>query len=78
MQSQRIAHQREMLQLLDPQRQLERGWSLTRDEGGRIVRSSASLRRGERLVTTFAEGSAGSVVDEIRRPPDPASDGGLP
>ena len=53
------------------------GWSLTRDETGKIVRSSASLRRGSRLVTTFAEGSAVSVVDEVLDPaaPDPPESG---
>ena len=50
-QAQLIAHKRELLQLLDPSHQLRRGWSLT---------------RGEKLVTTFAEGSAVLVVDEIR------------
>ena len=69
---QHVAHQREVLQLLDPRRQLERGWTLTRDEGGRIVRSSASVRPGGRLITTFAEGSAGSIVDEITMPGDAA------
>lgn len=67
-QAQQIAHRRELLQLLNPRHQLERGWSLTRDERGRVVRSLASLRLGERLITTFADGSAGSVVDEIRPP----------
>ena len=67
-QAQQIAHRRELLQLLNPRHQLERGWSLTRDESGRVVRSLASLRLGERLITTFADGSAGSVVDEIRPP----------
>jgi len=75
-QTQRVAHQRAVLQLLNPQRQLERGWSLTRDRGGRIVRSSATLHRGVTLVTTFAEGSATSVVEEVRAPiENGASDG---
>jgi len=78
-QAQRVAHQRELLKLFDPRRQLERGWTLTRDEAGRIVRSSASLRPGERLTTTFAKGSASSVVDEIRPPAGAvANDGGIP
>ena len=77
-QAQRIAHQRELLQLLDPRRQLERGWTLTRDEQGRIVRSSSSLRSGERLITTFAQGSARSVIDDVRLPGEPApNDGGI-
>ena len=74
-QAQHVAHRRELLQLLDPKHQLERGWSLTRDEGGRVVRSSVTLRRGERLVTTFAEGSAASIVEEIRPPAPPGAQG---
>jgi exodeoxyribonuclease VII large subunit len=84
-QAQKIAHRRELLQLLDPRHQLERGWSLTRDESGRVVRSLYSLRVGERLITTFADGSASSVVDEIRPPDrsatvnaDEVNDGGVP
>jgi len=76
-QAQLVAHRQDMLRLFEPRRQLERGWSLTRDESGRIVRSSASLQMGTRLMTTFAEGSVGSVVDEIRSEPEKApSDGG--
>ncbi|MGO9962178.1 MAG: exodeoxyribonuclease VII large subunit [Acidimicrobiales bacterium] len=83
-QAQRIAHRRELLQLLDPRHQLARGWSLTRDESGRVVRSSGMLRVGERLTTTFADGSASSTVEEIRPADqsavnaDEANDGGMP
>ena len=83
--AQHIAHRRELLQLLSPRHQLERGWSLTRGEDGRVVRSSSGLRRGERLITTFADGSASSVVDEVRLAGNPgatgdelANDGGNP
>ncbi len=80
--AQRVSHQHELLQLLAPRHQLERGWSLTRDEQGRVVRSSAALRRGDRLVTTFADGSAASVVEETERAAvelegAPANDGGI-
>jgi exodeoxyribonuclease VII large subunit len=67
-QAQQVAHRRELLGLLDPKRQLERGWSLTRDASGKVVRTSASLHRGERLTTTFAKGSAVSVVEELHEP----------
>jgi exodeoxyribonuclease VII large subunit len=84
-QAQQIAHRRELLQLLDPRHQLERGWTLTRDESGNAVRSLACLRLGERLITTFADGSVGSVVDEIRPQTrsaptngETANDGGTP
>ena len=84
-QAQLIAHRRELLQVLNPRHQLERGWSLTRDEGGRVVRSVASLAVGARLVTTFADGTAGSVVDQVGASVPPATvaggaanDGGIP
>jgi exodeoxyribonuclease VII large subunit len=83
--AQQIAHRRELLQLLNPRHQLERGWSLTRDESGSVVRSLACLHLGERLITTFADGSASSVVDDIRPPVqsaaingETANDGGIP
>jgi exodeoxyribonuclease VII large subunit len=65
-QAQLLAHKRELLQVLDPSHQLQRGWSLTRGADGRLVRSAGELRRGEKLVTSFAEGSAVSVIDEVR------------
>jgi len=82
-QAQHVAHQRELLQLLDPRHQLERGWSLTRDESGHVVRSSEALARGDRLLTTFADGTATSVVEQTtsratRPDRDAANDGGIP
>ena len=81
-QAQLVSHKRELLQLLDPKHQLQRGWSLTRDKNGKVVRSSASLSRGERVTTTFAEGSVVSVVEEIKQPHrcpsnDGTNDGGI-
>lgn len=81
-QAQLVSHKRELLQLLDPRHQLQRGWSLTRDETGKVVRSSASLSPGDKVTTTFAEGSAVSVVNEIKLPAlgridDTTNDGGI-
>ena len=56
----------QVLRAYDPRRQLERGWSLTRDPQGRLVRSVAGLHEGIRLVTRFADGEAGVVVAEVR------------
>ncbi|HEX9992661.1 MAG TPA: exodeoxyribonuclease VII large subunit [Acidimicrobiales bacterium] len=50
---------------LDPAKALARGWSITRDADGRVVRSVAALAPGDRLVTTFADGSAASRVEEV-------------
>jgi exodeoxyribonuclease VII large subunit len=48
---------------LDPQAVLERGYSIVRDDAGRIVRRSADVATGERVGITFAEGSASARVE---------------
>jgi exodeoxyribonuclease VII large subunit len=49
---------------VDPARTLARGWSVTRDADGRIVRSIADVRAGAQLVTTVNDGALRSTVDE--------------
>jgi exodeoxyribonuclease VII large subunit len=48
---------------LDPARTLARGWSITRDARGRVVRSATDVQPGDRLTTTVAEGRVHSTVD---------------
>jgi exodeoxyribonuclease VII large subunit len=48
---------------LDPRRTLARGWSITRDADGRVVRSAATVAPGDTLVTTLADGAVRSTVD---------------
>lgn len=48
---------------LNPQRVLERGYSITQTDGGGIVRDSAALAVGEPLRITFARGWAGVKVE---------------
>ena len=48
--------------LLDPVQVMRRGWSITRDAGGRVVRDAASLREGDAIVTTVAAGEIASTV----------------
>jgi exodeoxyribonuclease VII large subunit len=52
------------VRLLDPEHTMARGWSITRDADGNIVRSADSLAAGATLITTFAKGSARSRVEE--------------
>jgi exodeoxyribonuclease VII large subunit len=47
----------------DPARVLARGWSITRDGDGRVVRSSGDLAPGAALVTTLVDGDVRSTVD---------------
>lgn len=51
------------LDLLDPGSPLKRGYSLTLDSCGRIVRSSAAVKPGDELTTRLGEGR---VVSSVR------------
>jgi exodeoxyribonuclease VII large subunit len=55
------------LRALDPTRVLDRGYTITRDRDGRVVKRAAPLSTGDRLVTEFADGTAASVVHEVDR-----------
>jgi exodeoxyribonuclease VII large subunit len=48
---------------LDPRAVLERGYSIVRDEAGRIVRRSREVASGDRVDITFAEGGASARVE---------------
>jgi len=57
-----LARLKASLASLDPQAVLGRGYSLTRDAQGEVVRDAARLRIGERLTTTLAKGWVASEV----------------
>ena len=68
---------RRLLAAYDVDRQLERGYTLTFDDDGRLVRGVEGLRAGSVLVTRFADGSARSAVDTIdHAAPQVAAGGG--
>lgn len=53
------------LELLAPQRTLERGYSILRDEQGTIIRHTGQLRPPQRLSLMLAEGSARMEISHI-------------
>ena len=53
---------------LNPQRMLERGYSITQTADGGIVRDSALLQSGQALRLTFARGSAEAEVKSAIAP----------
>jgi exodeoxyribonuclease VII large subunit len=61
-----VRARRELLGAFDPQRQLERGWTMTRDAQGRPVRSVDGLAAGARLVTVLVDGQVESTVNAVR------------
>ena len=77
-QTQEVHRRQQVLGAYDPRRQLERGWSLTRDSSGRLVRSVAELSVGDRLTTRLADGEAVSRVESaIVTVPSMRPDGGV-
>jgi exodeoxyribonuclease VII large subunit len=50
---------------LDPAVQLARGWTITRNSAGDIVRSTTDLAPGDTLTTSLIDGQATSVVDTV-------------
>ena len=61
---------RRLLGAYDYQRQLERGYSVTRGPDGSVLRSTAGVAAGTRLVTRLADGELASTV-EAAAPPQP-------
>jgi exodeoxyribonuclease VII large subunit len=58
----RISHRRSLLSAYDYQRQLDRGYSVTRDAAGAVVRSVGAAPAGAQLETEVADGRFASVV----------------
>lgn len=56
---------RAQVSALDPVRQLQRGYTLTKDTAGRLIRSTADLKEGEEIMTSFADGEASSTVFRV-------------
>ncbi len=58
----RLKHLDDKVRLLDPARLLERGYTLTLDASGRLLRAAGALQPGDRLRTRFADGHVDSTV----------------
>ena len=54
------------VRLLDPVHTMARGWSITRTADGRTVRDAAQVQPGDEIITTFANGTARSRVEETQ------------
>ena len=61
---QRVEGMREAVRLLDPDRIMARGFSITRKDGQALT-DAALLHEGDELVTTFARGRVRSIVNSI-------------
>ncbi|MGA2838047.1 MAG: exodeoxyribonuclease VII large subunit [Acidimicrobiales bacterium] len=61
----RAVQRRRLLGAYDYQRQLERGYSVTRDDSGTVLRSVAGIAPGAALVTQLADGTVASSVTGV-------------
>lgn len=61
--AQEVGRLRTQLRTLNPLAVLGRGYSITRDAQGRILRSAAAVKPGDRVRTMLSEGEFGSVVE---------------
>jgi exodeoxyribonuclease VII large subunit len=69
----RVAEIANFLRLLGPRQTLERGYSITLDANGSVLRSVKVLKVGDRIRTILADGEADSVAEELRQPENLAS-----
>jgi len=65
----RLVGVRQLLRAYDIERQLERGYSLTTDADGHVVRTVAACGPAIDCSPGFADGSTASVVDEVTKTP---------
>ena len=59
----RLNHLRGLLRTLGPESAFQRGFSITTDANGKIIRSAASLKSGDLLKTRFYDGETTSRVE---------------
>jgi exodeoxyribonuclease VII large subunit len=64
---QAVASQRKLVAAYDVEQQLRRGYTLTTDADGRLLRHASAVRTGDLLVTRFADGTA---VSRAEAPPN--------
>lgn len=61
---QRLQHRAELLNNLSPLNTLQRGYAITRTEGGRVISHIAELKAGQDIRITYADGEATAKVIE--------------
>lgn len=64
-QSQKLMMHAASVRLLDPVTTMARGWSITRDSSGNVLRSISEIKKGDTVVTALADGSITSTVEGV-------------
>jgi exodeoxyribonuclease VII large subunit len=58
----RVAHLAGVLRVLSPDATLARGYTITTDAAGKLLRSAAKARTGQKMRTRFPDGTVDSEV----------------
>jgi len=61
----RVTELANVIRLLGPQQTLERGYSITLDVKGNVIRSVQDMATGDSIQTKLTDGTAKSVVEEV-------------
>lgn len=64
-QTQKLIMHAASVRLLDPATTMARGWSITRDSSGNVVRSISDIKKGDTVVTVLVDGSITSTVEGV-------------
>ncbi len=64
-QTQKLMMHAASVHLLDPATTMARGWSITRDSSGNVVRSISDIKKGDTVVTALADGRFTSTVEGV-------------
>jgi len=63
----KINHYEKMIGVIDPQNTLKRGFSITKDPKGKVLRSMTGLKLGDLIETSLADGVIHSKVQAIKK-----------
>ena len=64
---QRLAHYQKLMAMADPVHILRRGFSVTRNANGAVVKSVSEIKAQQKLFTALADGTIQSRVEEITK-----------
>ena len=57
---------KDTLEILNPQNILNRGYSITMDEKGKVIKSVNNLKPNQKIITTLSDGKAVSEIKDIK------------
>ena len=63
--SQKLTMHAASVRLLDPVTTMARGWSITRDSAGNVITSRTQVSTGDKVITSVADGTITSTVEEV-------------